>query len=99
VTASHQFTSFQNTFQSQGKISLKYICTAGCWWLALVIPVTQEAEIRRITAGSQPEQIVCKTLSQKKKEKPSLKKRTGDMAQGEALSSNPSTKNKNLRWH
>jgi hypothetical protein len=30
-----------------------------------VIPATQEAEIRRITVQSQPEQIVLKTLSQK----------------------------------
>jgi hypothetical protein len=33
-----------------------------------VIPATQEAEIRRIAVQSQPRQIVCKTLSQLKKE-------------------------------
>jgi hypothetical protein len=37
--------------------------TAGCRWLTPVILATQEAEIRRIILRSQPEQIVCKTLS------------------------------------
>jgi hypothetical protein len=32
-----------------------------------VILTTQEAEIRRIAVQSQPGQVVCKTLSQKKK--------------------------------
>jgi hypothetical protein len=32
-----------------------------------IILATQEAEIRRIAVQSQPEQIVCKTLSWKKK--------------------------------
>jgi hypothetical protein len=36
-----------------------------------VIPATQEAEIKRIMVQSQPEQIVCKTLSRKN---PSQKK-------------------------
>jgi hypothetical protein len=27
---------------------------AGRWWLTLIIPVTQEAEIRRIAVQSQP---------------------------------------------
>jgi hypothetical protein len=27
---------------------------AGCWWLMSVIQTTKEAEIRRITVGSQP---------------------------------------------
>jgi hypothetical protein len=40
---------------------------AGCQWLIPVILATQEAEIRRIAVGSQPKQIVLKTLSQKKK--------------------------------
>jgi hypothetical protein len=31
---------------------------AGCQWLTPVILATQEAEIRRITVGSQPGQIV-----------------------------------------
>jgi hypothetical protein len=36
-----------------------------CQWLKLVILATQEAEIRRIIVGSQPRQIVQKTLYQK----------------------------------
>jgi hypothetical protein len=40
--------------------------TAGCWWLVPVILATQEVEIRRIMVGSQPRQIVLKTLSRKK---------------------------------
>jgi hypothetical protein len=44
-----------------------------------VILATQEAEIRRIGVQSQPGQIVCETLSQKKK-KPS-QKRAGGVAQ------------------
>jgi hypothetical protein len=43
-----------------------------------VILATQEAEIRRITVGSQPRQIVFETLPQRK---PSQKK-TGGVAQG-----------------
>jgi hypothetical protein len=39
---------------------------ARCWWLMPVILATQEAEIRRIRVRSQPGQIVCATLSQKK---------------------------------
>jgi hypothetical protein len=38
---------------------------ARCRWLTPVIPATQEAELRRIMVGSQPGQIVHKTLSQK----------------------------------
>jgi hypothetical protein len=38
---------------------------AGCRWLMPVILVTQEAEIRRIMAQSQPGKIVLNTLSQK----------------------------------
>jgi hypothetical protein len=34
-------------------------------WLVPVILATQEAEIRRNVIGSQPWQIVCKTLSGK----------------------------------
>jgi hypothetical protein len=66
-------------------------------WLTLVILATLEAEIRRITVGSQPRQIVCETLSQKI---PNTKKRTGRVAQvverlpskHKALSSNSTEK-------
>jgi hypothetical protein len=44
-----------------------------------VILATQEAEIRRMTVLSQPEQIVHETLSQK----PFHKNRAGGVAQGE----------------
>jgi hypothetical protein len=47
--------------------------------LTSVIPATREAEIRRILVQRQPEEIVHKTLSQKK---PS-QKRAGGVAQGE----------------
>jgi hypothetical protein len=36
-------------------------------WLRPVILATKEVEIRRIVVPSQPQKIVCKTLSQKKK--------------------------------
>jgi hypothetical protein len=36
---------------------------AGRRWLMPVILATQKAEIRRVVAQSQPEQIVCETLS------------------------------------
>jgi hypothetical protein len=39
---------------------------ARCWQLMPIILAIQEAEIRRITVGSQPRQIVCETLSRKK---------------------------------
>jgi hypothetical protein len=38
-----------------------------------IMLATQEAEIRRITFQSQPGQIVDETLSQKKKNTPSVK--------------------------
>jgi hypothetical protein len=38
----------------------------GCRWLRPVSLATQEAEIRRITVGSQQGQILLKTLSLKK---------------------------------
>jgi hypothetical protein len=46
----------------------------------LVILATQEAEIRRLVTQSQPGQIVCETLSRKKKKK--SQKRAGRVAQG-----------------
>jgi hypothetical protein len=44
-----------------------------------VIPATLDAEIERIKVQTSPGQIVCKTLSQKKKH---YKKRAGGVAQG-----------------
>jgi hypothetical protein len=44
------------------------------WWLTPVILATQEAVIRRIEVQSQPNQIVHKTLSWKKKKKTPQKK-------------------------
>jgi hypothetical protein len=52
---------------------------ARCWWLTPVILATQEAEIRRISVGSQPGKIVLETLSFKTL----LKNRAGGVAQGE----------------
>jgi hypothetical protein len=46
---------------------------AGYWWLTPVILVTQEAETRKITVGSQPRQRVYKTLFQNY---PTQKKKT-----------------------
>jgi hypothetical protein len=46
---------------------LKITFSAQRWWLTPVILATQEAEIRRTVVQSQPRQIVCKILSQKKK--------------------------------
>jgi hypothetical protein len=37
---------------------------ARCWWLTLVIPASQEAEIKRMEVQSQPGQIVHETLYQ-----------------------------------
>jgi hypothetical protein len=45
--------------------SHKYCMIDRCQWLTHVILATQEAEIRRITAGSQLRQIVHVILSQK----------------------------------
>jgi hypothetical protein len=44
---------------------IKKLCLAGHQWLMPIILATQEAEIRRIAIQSQPQQIVCETLSQK----------------------------------
>jgi hypothetical protein len=48
------------------KISSLKRFRAGGQWLMLVILLTQETEIRRITVQSQPWQIVCEPLSGKK---------------------------------
>jgi hypothetical protein len=50
----------------------------GCWWLTPGILATQETEIRRITVGSQLEQIVREIPSRKN----STQKRVGGVAQG-----------------
>jgi hypothetical protein len=52
--------------------TIKMINYAGCRWLTPIILATQEAEIRRMEAQSQPGQIVHETLSPKKN--PSQKK-------------------------
>jgi hypothetical protein len=54
----HLFTILQ--------LSKRFPSPAGYWWFTSVIAVgTQEAEIRRIAVGSQPQQIVQETLTQK----------------------------------
>jgi hypothetical protein len=42
-------------------LQLKDVDYAGHWWLVSVILATQEAEIRRIVAQSQSEQIILET--------------------------------------
>jgi hypothetical protein len=84
---------------SCGKMIFKRLQIAGCPWLTPVILATQEAEIRRIMVQSQPRQIECETLSQKKKKKsqksdilpgykPSTAKKIGEAIQ----SAHPSTR-------
>jgi hypothetical protein len=60
---------------------------ARCQWFTPVILATQEAEIRRI--------MVQKQLVRPSLEKTHHIKRAGGVAQGEALSSSPSTEGKN----
>jgi hypothetical protein len=65
---------------------------AGCRLLTPVIPATYEEAIRRIAVGSQPGQIVLKTLSRKY---PSQKRAGGvKWLKVWSLSSNPSTAKK-----
>jgi hypothetical protein len=60
-----------------------------------VILATQETEIRRITVQSQPEQIVCKTLSENTHHKKGLV----EWLKVKALSSSPSAaKKKKKKW-
>jgi hypothetical protein len=47
------------------QILTRILQEAGHWWLIPIILATQEAEIRRITVGSQPGEIIHKTLSRK----------------------------------
>jgi hypothetical protein len=47
-------------------------CSTGYQWLTPIILTTQDTEIRRIMVGSQPGQIVLKTLFEK-----TLKKKGG----------------------
>jgi hypothetical protein len=63
---------------------------AGCQWLTPVILPTQQAEIRRITVQSQPGQIVCETLSQK---------RAGEVARGVRMSDYSTKKKKKKKSH
>jgi hypothetical protein len=56
---------------------LKKTKESGCWWLTSIILATQEAEICRIAAQSQPRHIVLENLSQKN----SSHKGAGVMAQ------------------
>jgi hypothetical protein len=58
-----------------------------------VILATQETEIRRIAVQSQPQQIVCETLSQKKR---ITKKGLVEWLKVYALRSNPSTAKKSF---
>jgi hypothetical protein len=50
---------------------------AQSWWLMPVFLATQDAEIRSIMVQSQPREILCETLSQKKSQK-----KAGGLAQG-----------------
>jgi hypothetical protein len=75
--------------------NIRICMTAEHWWLTPIILATKEAEIRRITVRSQPEQIVWETLSWKK---PFTKIKLVEWLKVKALSSCPSTtkKKKNL---
>jgi hypothetical protein len=67
------------------KPHLKIPHLAGHPWLMPVILAMQEAEIRRITVGSQPRQVVCETLFRKTLHK----NRAGRVAQSEGLEFKP----------
>jgi hypothetical protein len=52
-----------NHYGKQYGSFLKKLQIVGCWWLTPIILATQEADLRRIVAQSQPRQIVCEILS------------------------------------
>jgi hypothetical protein len=65
---------------------------AGCRWLTPVILPTQEAEIRKITAGSQPGQQFMRHYLKNTQHKKGLVKVVEHLpSKYESLSSNPST--------
>jgi hypothetical protein len=74
-------------------ISSKKIDEARHQWFMPVVQATQEAELRRITVGSQPGQMVHKTLSQKTLHK----NRAGGVAQGEAPEFKPQYRKKEIK--
>jgi hypothetical protein len=57
---------FVKNIQSTVCDSWQEVVKTRCRWFMPVILATQEAEMRRTTVRSQPRQIVCETLSQKK---------------------------------
>jgi hypothetical protein len=63
---------------------------ARCWWLTPVILATQDAEIRKITVQSQPEQIVTRDLISKTLHK----NRADGVAQGVSPEFKPNTAKK-----
>jgi hypothetical protein len=51
-----------NKLRAVTEAQLKILETSWAQWLKLIIPATQEAEIRRLNVQSQPGQIVHETL-------------------------------------
>jgi hypothetical protein len=62
--AKQKTTSKRQVLERKVLFSGQRMKKSGCPWLMPVIPITQEAEIRRIEIRSQPGQIVGETLSQ-----------------------------------